>query len=966
MRTIRNLGFALLAVWSLWGNVGDSWGAINVGERVQAIDAVNVRQSPAGTFVSTRRIGAQGLVVEGPVVARLNGFVLNWLRVDFDTGADGWVAEIGLASLSVIPPVPAETSPGALEAPGDLLPSGTVTLAWAAVPEAVSYEVRVTDAATGAAVAGTNTTALRYVFVPPPGRQLRWVVLGCNPTGCSAEPGGRFLQTPAATPSADGDNALFQSQDLQTYLLEGQTKVVTVAMENIGTTTWRAADGYFLGSVNPENNLTWGLNRVALGADVPPGGVGTFTFEITAPLTPGGYDFRWQLIREGVGFFGQVSRAITVAVLRRDARGDDAVFVSQVMPTLMATGGTFRASVTLRNTGTNVWSEAGRYRLSSVLPGDNRTWGLNRVLLKSSVAPGDLVTFSFVLTAPLVPEVYRAQWQMVREAVERFGEINPDTAVRVAEVGNLGDDAVFIGQELPAEMVAGSGALVAVTFRNAGTNVWPEGGLVRLGSDNPLDNLTWGFNRVTLGTAVAPGERVTVSFPITAPLVPGAYDFQTRMLRELVGHFGEASSNAVITVLAPPARGNAAEFVGQTVPERMTPGGVAVVEVTFRNTGTNVWSESTAYRLGSINPVDNFTWGGPRVLLTNDVAPGETYTFGFSIRAPAEAGRYDFQWMMLQEGVERFSDPSTNVVIEVAGEPTVAPEFTEQPVSVSVRTGRTASFRAGATGAPVPGLQWQRRLRGELEFTDLSGAVAPELVTPPLTLAEDGAEFRCVASNAAGVAVSAVATVTVTAPPVPVVLSFSPTNAARQVPVTAVVMVTFSEDMDPATITPATITIRRKHQTTNLLATVTYDALTRTATLRPTVNLKTDWTYFVTVVGGESGVKSLEGVALAQTVIFFYTPDTKPPRFSNVVVKDITSTGATITWTASENSDRQVLYGTTTAYGLATKVSNVKKRGHTAILTRLLPGTLYHFQIRGTDEWGNTGVSEDFTFRTLP
>ena len=1063
MGKVRVWIVTLVGCLSLWAGENRAAAAINIGERIKGVDAVNVRQAPAGTYLATRRGGDQGVVVDGPVVATLNGFVLTWLRVDFDTGTDGWVAEIGIASLSVIPGTPTNASPGSAESPGVLLPAGPLPLTWSAVREAISYEVRALDAVTGDVVMRTNTTALSFTVTPPPGRQLRWVIAACNPTGCSADTAGRFFQTPPAIPTPDGDNASFVSQVAPTFLVQGQTNVVTVVMFNLGTTTWRTNDTYFLAAINPADNLNWGLNRVALAAEVPPGTNATFNFAITAPLTPGTYELQWQMIREGVSGFGQATRSASVVVFPPAVAGDSAAFVSQAMPSLMATGATARAAITLRNTGTNTWSEALRYRLGSVTPGDNRTWGLNRIYLPASVAPGGTVTFSFPITAPVAPGAYACQWRMLREGVHHFGDRNDGTPISVLDVSTNGNDAVFLAQTLPTEIPAGTTAPASLTFRNLGLNAWSEATLDRLAAINPFDNLTWGFNRVALPGEVAPGATVTVNFTLTAPLTPGAFDFQMQLVREGVGLFGQPSSNALITITAPPTRGNAAAFVSQTVPVQMTPGSIGVAAITLRNTGTNTWSETGKYRLGSINPIDNFTWGGARVLLTNDVPPGELCTFAFSIRAPVDLGSYDFQWMMVQEGVERFAEPTPNVGILVAGEPDAPPQFSVQPADATVFEGQATAFTVAVTGTPAPLLQWQVRAAGALEFADLPGATTATLTTPALALADTGAQFRCVASNAAGVvfsatatvtvvsgspsfvlqptnqtvrvgqtaaftvavataltgtppptlqwqrlaagggtfddlpgataetyttpeltpaddgaqfrcvatnpfgsAVSSAATLTVTNPTVPFVVSFSPTNSARNIPVTTAVITTFSEPMDPATITAGTFTLRRKDQSTNLAATVTYDPETRTATLLPASNLKTDWTYFVTVEGGETGVRSLAGVPLVRTNVLFATQDTMPPRFSAVTVKDITSTTATITWTASENANRQVFYGLTTDYTFATKASTVKKRGHTVILTKLLPGTLYHFQIRGTDEAGNLGVSGDFTFTTLP
>ncbi len=77
-------------------------------------------------------------------------------------------------------------------------------------------------------------------------------------------------------------------------------------MKNTGNTTWSTAGGYKLGSQNPENGTTWGLNRVALPGNVIPGQTVTFSFNITAPAAAGTYNFQWRIVREGIAWIGPV------------------------------------------------------------------------------------------------------------------------------------------------------------------------------------------------------------------------------------------------------------------------------------------------------------------------------------------------------------------------------------------------------------------------------------------------------------------------------------------------------------------------------------------------------------------------------------------------------------------------------------------------------------------------------------
>jgi pimeloyl-ACP methyl ester carboxylesterase len=72
--------------------------AFSIGDRVQANGTVNVRATAAGTLLGTQSSGSQGAVIGGPTVATLNGTSYTWYNINFDSGTDGWVADIGLIS----------------------------------------------------------------------------------------------------------------------------------------------------------------------------------------------------------------------------------------------------------------------------------------------------------------------------------------------------------------------------------------------------------------------------------------------------------------------------------------------------------------------------------------------------------------------------------------------------------------------------------------------------------------------------------------------------------------------------------------------------------------------------------------------------------------------------------------------------------------------------------------------------
>ena len=104
----------------------------------------------------------------------------------------------------------------------------------------------------------------------------------------------------------------------------------------------------------------------------------------------------------------------------------------------------------------------------------------------------------------------------------------------------------------------------------------------------------------------------------------------------------------------------------------------------------------------------------------------------------------------------------------------------------------------------------------------------------------------------------------------PIVLTVIPPNAGTSVSVASTVQATFNEAMDAATMTTSTIELRTPGNTV-VPATVTYNAVSRTATLTPTSALAINTTYTAKVIGGGSGVKDLAGNALASTYTWTFT-----------------------------------------------------------------------------------------------
>ncbi len=101
--------------------------------------------------------------------------------------------------------------------------------------------------------------------------------------------------------------------------------------------------------------------------------------------------------------------------------------------------------------------------------------------------------------------------------------------------------------------------------------------------------------------------------------------------------------------------------------------------------------------------------------------------------------------------------------------------FTKQPVNATVKQGAIANFSGGATGVSPYGanvnFQWQTAPAGSSTFVDIPGSTLPDLQTMPSTMADNGRQYRLVATVPPVSETSSTATLTVTADTAPPVAS---------------------------------------------------------------------------------------------------------------------------------------------------------------------------------------------------
>jgi hypothetical protein len=318
-------------------------------------------------------------------------------------------------------------------------------------------------------------------------------------------------------------SAVFDSHSVPNCMKEGWIYSVTVTFRNSGRTIWSKAD----------HHLGAGLQRIQLTADVPPGGLATFSFPITVPRQ-GRYNFQWRMV-QGTTWFGDFTPNVPVEVVP----DNNAQFVSQNVPSTMDAGQTYPVSITMRNVGASTWTANSAYKLRAE-PNGNSTWGISTFVLNQSVPPNDVGAFQFNVTAPAQPGTYNFQWRLLQEGITcfgpGFGDFTPNLSIAVTPPP--ANDACFLSNSLPTLTRRGDQSHATVTMRNCGTTTWTAGGNYALGSQAPPDNMFWGRSRVPLPRSVQPGESVTFSFDVTANSSSGTF-YQWQMVQDGVGFFGE-------------------------------------------------------------------------------------------------------------------------------------------------------------------------------------------------------------------------------------------------------------------------------------------------------------------------------------------------------------------------------------------------------------------------------------------
>lgn len=222
--------------------------------------------------------------------------------------------------------------------------------------------------------------------------------------------------------------------------------------------------------------------------------------------------------------------------------GFHSAWVTQSAWPVLAPGATTSYTVQFRNTGTETWQRgvAGKQVNLGVLNDSTAFSQLavgwitpNRpaTTVESTVAPGEIGTFTFVVKAPPAQGTYDIPLRPVADGVTWLEH----QGVFVRVTSELGYHSKWVTQTANPQLGPGeTSADITITFKNSGTKTWTKGVTgqqANLGIRN--DDRTWSSFAVSWlapdrpaaqnETSVPPGSNATFTFKVKAPQAPSTY-----------------------------------------------------------------------------------------------------------------------------------------------------------------------------------------------------------------------------------------------------------------------------------------------------------------------------------------------------------------------------------------------------------------------------------------------------------
>jgi len=238
------------------------------------------------------------------------------------------------------------------------------------------------------------------------------------------------------TPTWDLYSCEYVSDTIPTAMDPEESRSVSITYRNRGV-LWNSARDFMLGAVGDSDPFA-SFSRVNLSGETGPGETFTFTFTLTAPATPNVYTTEWQMVRDGIAWFGPiVSKQITVGT---------GPFPPTIVehPTSLSLLAGETAVFTVEATGTEPLSYQWQKNGSNLSNGGNISGATTDTLTITNVQSSDAANYRCVVTngqgsATSDAATLAVQSQQVVHIVEsRSGGLN---YANYSEIGSWGNSS---------------------------------------------------------------------------------------------------------------------------------------------------------------------------------------------------------------------------------------------------------------------------------------------------------------------------------------------------------------------------------------------------------------------------------------------------------------------------------------------------------------------------------------------
>ena len=346
----------------------------------------------------------------------------------------------------------------------------------------------------------------------------------------------------------------------------GGTYPVSVPVTNIGAAQWPAvaAPGvnavtlsYHWHDATTGNTIVWDGRRTPLPANVDPGASTTVNASVTAPPSACTCALTFDLVREGVAWFGSLGSATTRLTTVVAAITYAASFSTAPLPAAYF-GEAKTIQMTVTNTGNQPWTTTGpnpvnlSYHLLDA-SGRPLIWDGPRIPLGGDMAVGASKQFTIGYTAPNTAGTYTLVVDLVREGVAWFQSLGGQP-FRQSFAVTSGLNAGYGGTTTPQQATIGATLQLTTVVSNYGQRTWTPGAFAL--SYHIYDNfgspVIWDGARGRLPSSVPPLTSVTIPISVALPSGTGTYRIQWDMVQEGVTWFsslGVAVKQEIFTIV---------------------------------------------------------------------------------------------------------------------------------------------------------------------------------------------------------------------------------------------------------------------------------------------------------------------------------------------------------------------------------------------------------------------------------